>query len=234
MENTKRKGNKAEAVVLAEFVKNGIPVLMPFGDNEKYDLVIEVNGEFKSVQVKKGIIRNGCVRADLRYKIGVQRLKSGRYFGKVDLIAIWSEEINKIYLIDLKNFNKSSAVLRVEPPKNNYYKSTIVWASQFEISNMVLYWANILESNKNLPNINKELKKNSNKKCSCGANKNLKSNVCRKCFNISSRKVERPNIKIVIKDVEEKGYTATGKKYGVSDNSIRKWIKQYKNKYSLE
>jgi transposase-like protein len=28
--------------------------------------------------------------------------------------------------------------------------------------------------------------------------------------------------------VENIGYSATGRKYGVSDNSIRKWIKMYK------
>jgi transposase-like protein len=29
-------------------------------------------------------------------------------------------------------------------------------------------------------------------------------------------------------EVNEIGYVATGKKYGVSDNSIRKWIRMYK------
>ena len=29
----------------------------------------------------------------------------------------------------------------------------------------------------------------------------------------------------LLKDVEELGYTGTGRKYGVSDNAVRKWIK---------
>lgn len=39
------------------------------------------------------------------------------------------------------------------------------------------------------------------------------------------RKVERPSIEILLKEVKELGYSAVGRKYGVSDNAIRKWIK---------
>ncbi len=37
------------------------------------------------------------------------------------------------------------------------------------------------------------------------------------------------DLEILEKEVSDFGYLAIGKKYGVSDNSIRKWIKQYKN-----
>jgi 5-methylcytosine-specific restriction endonuclease McrA len=42
----------------------------------------------------------------------------------------------------------------------------------------------------------------------------------------SRRKVERPPIEQLIKEIDEIGYSATGRKYGVSDNAIRKWIKK--------
>jgi DNA-binding CsgD family transcriptional regulator len=48
---------------------------------------------------------------------------------------------------------------------------------------------------------------------------------CKDCFE-PKRKVEnRPSIDNLIKDVEEFGYCKVGRKYGVSDNTIRKWIK---------
>ncbi len=50
---------------------------------------------------------------------------------------------------------------------------------------------------------------------------------CSKCESINQRKVERPNYSTLIDNVKEFGYTKTGKKYGVSDNCIRKWIKIY-------
>lgn len=42
---------------------------------------------------------------------------------------------------------------------------------------------------------------------------------------IKRRKVERPPLADIIKLVEEKGYSETGRMFGVSDNAVRKWIK---------
>ena len=52
-----------------------------------------------------------------------------------------------------------------------------------------------------------------------------KSKYCSKCSSIKQRRIERPNIEDLLKDIEEFGYLGTGRKYGVSDNAIRKWIK---------
>lgn len=50
------------------------------------------------------------------------------------------------------------------------------------------------------------------------------SNVCSK---LKQRKVERPTYEQLLVEVENNGYSATGRKYNVSDKSIVKWIKQY-------
>lgn len=39
------------------------------------------------------------------------------------------------------------------------------------------------------------------------------------------RKVERPSKEILLNEIKELGYRGTGRKYGVSDNAIRKWVK---------
>ena len=44
---------------------------------------------------------------------------------------------------------------------------------------------------------------------------------------ISKRKSERPPYEQLINEINEFGYTGTGRKYGVSDNTIRKWKKFY-------
>lgn len=46
-------------------------------------------------------------------------------------------------------------------------------------------------------------------------------------IRINQRKVERPEYEVLINQVEQLGYSAVGRIYGVSDNSIRKWIKFY-------
>jgi very-short-patch-repair endonuclease len=48
---------------------------------------------------------------------------------------------------------------------------------------------------------------------------------CEPCYRKQSRKVERPSLDQLKIDIENLGYSGTGRKYGVSDNSIRKWIK---------
>jgi hypothetical protein len=64
-------------------------------------------------------------------------------------------------------------------------------------------------------------------KCECGNNKTKESKQCTKCYAISQRKAKWPEYSVLIKEIEEMGYTGTGRKYGVSDNTIRKWKKQY-------
>lgn len=49
------------------------------------------------------------------------------------------------------------------------------------------------------------------------------------CSGKSRRKVERPSLEQLNKDLEEMSIVKIGKKYGVSDNAIRKWLKAYTN-----
>jgi hypothetical protein len=52
-----------------------------------------------------------------------------------------------------------------------------------------------------------------------------RANRCVPCHKKSQRKVERPDREILLADIAELGYSGTGRKYGVSDNSIRKWLR---------
>ena len=61
--------------------------------------------------------------------------------------------------------------------------------------------------------------------CDCGKKINKRSKTCEVCYQVKNRKVERPEREILLKDVETLGYLGTGRKYGVSDNAIRKWLK---------
>jgi predicted nucleic acid-binding Zn ribbon protein len=60
----------------------------------------------------------------------------------------------------------------------------------------------------------------------CNAEISYGNNTCRKCASKKRRKVERPDYTSLLEDVNEFGYTKIGKKYGVSDNTIRKWLKK--------
>ena len=65
--------------------------------------------------------------------------------------------------------------------------------------------------------------------CNKSITKHSVSGLCNKCssikMGIKNRRVERPLKEVLLQEVKEKGYSATGRKYGVSDNAIRKWLK---------
>ena len=42
-----------------------------------------------------------------------------------------------------------------------------------------------------------------------------------------ARKVDRPPYSQLLREVRAIGYSATGRRYGVTDNAIRKWLRQY-------
>lgn len=72
--------------------------------------------------------------------------------------------------------------------------------------------------------------KNENKCIDCDKEINKRSIRCRNCDGIKKglkyRKIKnRPSFEQLNNDVKELGYSGTGRKYGVSDNCIRKWIK---------
>jgi hypothetical protein len=41
------------------------------------------------------------------------------------------------------------------------------------------------------------------------------------------RQVERPPYNVLIDETQRVGFSAVGRKYGVSDNVVRKWIRWY-------
>jgi len=45
------------------------------------------------------------------------------------------------------------------------------------------------------------------------------------CYSLNQRKVKnRPNKEQLLREIKESNYCAIGRKYGVSDNCIRKWL----------
>ena len=73
---------------------------------------------------------------------------------------------------------------------------------------------------------------NKNKKHYCSkCNKELfeetKTGLCLECYKMTTRKVERPSKEELFELIKTKTFLAIGEKYGVCDNSIRKWCKDY-------
>ncbi len=52
-----------------------------------------------------------------------------------------------------------------------------------------------------------------------------KTGLCRPCYTKTIRKVERPSREVLVAELAQSNYSAMGRKYGVSDNAIRKWLR---------
>jgi hypothetical protein len=84
---------------------------------------------------------------------------------------------------------------------------------------------------KYVENINEEVKEiiERNKNfCKCGLEIYNSSKNCIKCSHVVQRKIKiRPSLETLLHDVNEIGYEGTGRKYSVSGNNIKKWLKRY-------
>ena len=47
--------------MLAQLIDRGYRVLLPFGVNQRYDLVVDNDGELLKAQIKTGRLRNGVI-----------------------------------------------------------------------------------------------------------------------------------------------------------------------------
>lgn len=63
--------------------------------------------------------------------------------------------------------------------------------------------------------------------CKCGKPKTKQAEMCEECYRKSTRVAERPSRDELLEQVALNGFVAVGKKYGVSDNAIRKWCDAY-------
>jgi hypothetical protein len=133
---TKQKGDIAEAYVMFFLKKHGFTVLLPFGEDTRYDIVTEKNGVFKRIQVKYVTSRNGILEVPMRSCNNHQIIHYSS--SHIDILAAYEPKFNKVYFIPLKNnINRSSYKLRLVPAKNKQ-KKYIHSASRFESNFSVL------------------------------------------------------------------------------------------------
>jgi hypothetical protein len=120
--NSKRIGNIGEAAVLSAFVSLGIPVYLPFGDNEKSDLIAEFNGKLNRIQVKTSVeAANGVYETDLRSCKNHKTTSETFHYtaADIDYFAIYNITRKVVCLVPIKEAPSSVISLRYELPKNH-------------------------------------------------------------------------------------------------------------------
>ncbi len=133
--NTSQKGNIATAHILAALVANGKDVAIPFGDHQRYDLIIDDNGTFLRVQCKVGCLKDGQISfMTSRHRRRVKDRPAGwiSYRGEVDLFGVYCPQNRTCYLVPANEVKEKRAFLRLAPTRNNQKKG-VRRASAYEI-----------------------------------------------------------------------------------------------------
>ena len=138
--NSKQKGNITELECMLAFIKQGYNVLTPYGDCERYDFVVDVNGKFIRIQSKTSSSDdNGA-----SFKFSGR--SCNRKDGKIIHHQYTNEEIDyfstifdgKCYLIPVEECG-SGKRLRILPTKNGQTRG-ISWAKNYELEEVVKNW----------------------------------------------------------------------------------------------
>lgn len=117
-------------------IDGGHEVSVPFGENTRYDLIVDRHGVLSRVQCKTGRLRDGTIRFATASTYG--HLPSPRevrraYLGEIDHFGVFCPETGGVYLIPIEDVpTRASAYLRVLPPRNKQ-RRLIRYASDFQI-----------------------------------------------------------------------------------------------------
>jgi hypothetical protein len=120
---TKVKGDISEAKALLEFQKRNIPVAIPWGDKERYDMIIELNNQFYRIQVKTANEEenDGTVKCYTRSSHDHTTHKNYfTYDGQVDYFVFYNMKRDAVAIVPIEDVkDQQSLSLRFTPPKNN-------------------------------------------------------------------------------------------------------------------
>jgi hypothetical protein len=126
-------GQRTEAIVLAELVKRGHTVLVPFGSNHRYDFVLDTPDGFLRAQCKTGRLYRGVIRFNtVSVRSNTKRAYRRSYHGEADLFLVYCPETDQVYAVDVEEAASGKGALRVAPTANSQAKG-VRWATDYEL-----------------------------------------------------------------------------------------------------
>ena len=113
--NTKQKGDTTEVKVLSQLIGRGYSVSIPFGDNDKYDLIVDTGRSLLRVQCKTGWIEN---EEKVRFKTCSKTTENGSdvtkdYDDEIDVFAVFCSETEECYWVPIEETGSKSTYLRI-------------------------------------------------------------------------------------------------------------------------
>jgi hypothetical protein len=137
VDHPKAIGDRSTMVAILALNDAGYAISIPFGENVRYDLIIDDGTRLARVQCKTGRLRLGAVRFNVCSCYGHHRRpgQSRRdYRGDVDYFVVYCAETDRVYLVPIEELPMSTeAALRVDPPLNGQ-RLRIRFADDYEIA----------------------------------------------------------------------------------------------------
>lgn len=127
--NSKAKGERSEIIIIASLVKKGFSVSLPFGNNQRYDLILDDGENLFKIQCKTGILKRGCVIFKTCSTNGFTH-KQKTYKGQIDFFMVYCPQNNKIYKIPIDICSIRTFTLRIDKPQKRI--KNIHWAHNYE------------------------------------------------------------------------------------------------------
>jgi hypothetical protein len=111
----------------------GYSVSVPFGDNDKYDIIVDDGGELYRIQRKMGWTNK---ENTMQFNTHSQTTKAGKYHGdtyhgEVDAFLVRYPENEKIYWIGIDDATEQKMELQFDA---ELYHPSINWAEEYEFS----------------------------------------------------------------------------------------------------
>ena len=123
MRNTKEVGNLTELQCLTGLYELGCDVSIPFGNSQKYDLIMDWNGKLYKVQVKHAHDHDGEF---FTFKTRWQGHNAAGYtqtkYTKEDIDFFATFYNGHIYLVPVEECSGAEKTIRLVPPKNGQVK----------------------------------------------------------------------------------------------------------------
>ena len=140
MEHPKAIGDRSTLAIMAALDLAGYVVSVPFGENTRYDLVVDDGGRLSRVQCKTGRLREGAVRFNTCSVYSHHpnpKVHSRAYRDEVDSFAVCCPENGAVYLIPISDLpTRRTASLRIHPAKNSQLRR-VRPAERYEIATVV-------------------------------------------------------------------------------------------------
>jgi hypothetical protein len=129
-------GDRSTLAIMHSLVAHDA-VLLPFGENTRYDLVIDTGATFERIQCKTGRLKSGVVifaTASTYAHHPNPKIHRRGYENEIEYFGVYYPTNGGVYLVPISDVSTTtSAILRIEPTRNRQSRG-VRFANRYEIA----------------------------------------------------------------------------------------------------